>query len=851
MIRARSLLVLFALQAACGGSTGGDDGSPSASAPAQKRDRACRSLSGEPSDRVGACLGELKNVRPSTAFTKELVESAGPNKVLVTAGGPLTLPEGTKVQQLPLTLDDVGKKLLARSEKEASAALRDAGVRAVVVHRDLVGALDRDRTVLARLANHDQLEWFQLRHVSDDLFLYTVRASAMDMPEATGAALLAGLRARLEGREPAAQTWDPENPRLIASIRLHGNTLAFRHEIGPKIEGVLDGLADKLAREWEREAVPEGHGRLRDRLDEARLEIHVVTERAAVEPRSAEALADLWELGIDGMMLRQRDGASEDKFTYMPGSEAMARSIRTADEFLRLAVRKFDWSESRPWVEDPRTRLDIIRTQHFIERTPGGGGAARLYRGMPEVELDAMTDAVVQQMLVDGSEWWLRNMRPDGTVLYKYWPDQNRESIDYNEVRHILAARDLADTFRYRADPRYLDGSKRNMDWLMKFAVTPDAPADPKLPSPPADTLLFRFPARQTQFDVPNQKLGTVAVALLGWIAWARSTGSHAEDEHIRQMASFVRARQDESGAFDAYFVPKDHPYSGMKNDIVPGEAALALGEVSDYFDEPEWISTFPKFLDYYEPWFRERAKRVNPFGRWPHDTYDNQTRLDLVQFGPWAIMACRKYYALTGDERAAKFGLEIADWMIDSYQWTAKRAPFPDYAGGYYKTTAELPAMQSFCYSEGTAAAYGIAQKFAPDRKEKYALATKETIRFLSVMQYDDVDSYFAAEPGLIHGGIKYALNENKIRIDYLGHGLSTLVQYLDNRATDAAAKEPFKLIPPTNLAALPIRYVGAGAGLRFIDGDPASPVYGLSDDPTPAASREKPPAAEEEGGD
>ena len=42
---------------------------------------------------------------------------------------------------------------------------------------------------------------------------------------------------------------------------------------------------------------------------------------------------------------------------------------------------------------------------------------------------------------------------------------------------------------------------------------------------------------------------------------------------------------------------------------------------------------------------------------------------------------------------------------MIDSYMWTAEKAPFPDYVGGYYKLPHELPAMQGFCYAEGTAA--------------------------------------------------------------------------------------------------------------------------------------------------
>src|SRR5262245_32543478 len=97
-----------------------------------------------------------------------------------------------------------------------------------------------------------------------------------------------------------------------------------------------------------------------------------------------------------------------------------------------------------------------------------------------------------------------------------------------------------------------------------------------------------------------------------------------------------------------------------------------------------------------------------------------------------------------------------------------------------------ELPALQSFCYSEGTAPQCALATRSAPDRADRYAGATKEAIRFLEVMQYDDLDSYFVARPDKVRGGIKYTMNEDKIRIDYVGHGLSTLSQWLEARKAD-----------------------------------------------------------------
>lgn len=746
----------------------------------------CQALDGDNATRLDACLAQLPSPTLSSAAMDTLEDAADDGKKVLVIGGAVSGVTTVGIADIA----GLRELLVTSNEAEVAKVLRDADVRGIVIGRDLIHAIDRDATVMSRLAQHDFLEWFQLRHVTDDALIYTVRNSAMRVSETTGEMLLAGLRARLEGRPPPRQTWTPDNVRLIGSMRLQGETLVMRHAIGDNLEAVLDDLATKMIRRWEREVEILGFGPIDQKLDEARLEIHVVMERAQVEPRSKYAVADLWELGVDGMMLRHTGKEDDDKFTYMPGSEAMTRSFNEAEEFMQHAVDEFGWRDPRVW-EAKGTELFIFRDEHFIEKQLGGKtGVVELFRGMPLEPMSALTDENLRQMLIDGADWWVRNQRKDGSFNYKYWPDQNRLSGDYNEVRHILGPRDLVDAWRYRADPRYLDASRKAMDWLIQFEINDTDPPDPNgLPHPPPGTALFRYPSYElapAAGKAPNQKLGTTAVALLGWVEWAKATGSKAEDERIRRMAKYVLARQNKNGKFEPYDVPPTHSYYGQVNDIVPGEAALALGMVAEYFGENAWLEFFPRFLDWYEPWFRERAQRRNPSGRWPMAIYDNATRLELVQFGPWAVMASKQYYKLTGDERAAAFGLEVADWMIDSYQWSEARAPFPDYVGGYYKIPEELPAMQTFCYSEGTAAAYNIAIKYAPDRKARYDLSTREALRFLRVMQYDEVDSYFAPRPELIHGGIKYALNENKIRIDYLGHGLSTVTQYLDARQID-----------------------------------------------------------------
>lgn len=781
------------------GERGGDGDGPLSRPSARDRERSCGRLSGTPEERLKACLDEVPRSKPGEAASNLLADLAGSDKLFVVAN----LDPGFEV----LRMGDVAgleAMLLADDEHAVAKALRDAGVRGVVVHRDLTGALDRDDAVLARLAHHDFLEWFQLRRVTSDLVIYTVRTSPSKIPVATADDLLQGLRARLEHRPLVpAQRWDPETVRLIGVLRLQGTMLASRHVVfvrekgvdRPTLERALDDLAVKLEREWERKVEIEGHGRLAERLDELRLEVHVVMEKAAVEPRSRFEIFDLWEMGVDGMMFRQREPEEgeelDEKFTYMPGSELVTRSLHSGDEFLRVAVKEFGWNDTRPWEKDPRTQLDLVRTQHFMEAERGGGPAVRLVRGMPEVPMDWVTDKRIQDMLIAGGEWWLANQSPEGKFEYKWWPEQNRSSTDYNEVRHILGARDLADVWRYRRDPRYLDGARRSMDWLLRYEVdATQAPQGP-LPHPPAGTALFRFPSyrESTPTEPVVQKLGTTAVALLGWVAWAEATGSHAEDERIRKMARFVQSMQEADGRFAPYYVQPGHPYEHERNDIVPGEAMLALGRVAEYFGDNTWVGDrYDKFAEYYQKWFRTRAERRVPWGRWPHDIYANQDRLDLVQFGPWSVMAAAQIQRITGNPAAGAFGLEVADWMIDSYLWSAEKTPWPDYAGGYYKLPEELPAMQTFCYAEGTAAAYALAARSAPERKGKYESATHQSIRFLEIMQFDELDSYFASRPEKIRGGIKYTMNEEKVRIDYVGHGLSTLSQFLAARVEDRA---------------------------------------------------------------
>ena len=200
-------------------------------------------------------------------------------------------------------------------------------------------------------------------------------------------------------------------------------------------------------------------------------------------------------------------------------------------------------------------------------------------------------------------------------------------------------------------------------------------------------------------------------------------------------------------------------------------------------------------------------------------------------------------------------FGLEVARWMVETYEYTSERAPYPDYIGGYYKFEGELPAMQAFCYGEGTAAAYQMALRARPAEAAYFEKATRETVRIAMQMQHDRLDSLYFSRPELVEGGVRYALNEPKVRVDYTYHAQSAMYQWYIAANGDTTLPASVRA-EPSESALLMLRladmpgFRGPGAPVRT--SQPAAPV--VAGAPVAGAvSPASPPVrvSEEEGGE
>ncbi len=695
--------------------------------------------------------------------------------------------------------------LMGTDEQALSSLLRATGARLLIVHSTIGPSIDRDKRVLSRLVHHDDLHLFELAGVEDGAFVYLLVDKPLAFQPELAAAAIRWVRATLEGKQPGAfpaQKAERKDWNLVTTIRGQGQELSFSLASGATMDRALYETAVDLESKYRRDREILGFPRLDRGMPAYQIEMHRITERAWVVPRGDEALEDLFELGVDGAILIDRPSEAEKKSGkngqsgVFPGSVAAVRGYTSAVSFLKAEAREFKWDSVRPWKDDG-VELELIRDVHWTEvpttapdpANPGAMVAAHaivpFVRGTTPVPLSTVNlDAVRDSVLMAG-EWYLNNLKADGAVTYKYWPEDARFSNEDNHVRHTLATWNLWEAWTLDPRPGFLEGAIRAQNWTLQSLQIRDASnlsgweLEAVNASPLKDEILKSGMSYYTWGN--NTKLGSVVVALLGMIEVAKATNDHQYDDIMRQQGRFVEFMQREDGSFAGYHVPKNHPYYTFVNDIVPGEAALSLVYLSEYFHDPSYLKGLPKFFEHYEGWYKERASKRSNVGAWPAYIYDNDTRLELVQFGPWTVMAASAYTrAVPEAHDVARFGLEVGKWMIDAYEYTEDNAPFPDYVGGYYKFEGELPAMQAFCYGEGTSAAYDMALRMDPSQAAYFEQHSRETVRFAIQMQHDALDTRPYSRPELVFGGIKYAMNEPKVRIDYVHHALSAMYQYL-----------------------------------------------------------------------
>ena len=208
------------------------------------------------------------------------------------------------------------------------------------------------------------------------------------------------------------------------------------------------------------------------------------------------------------------------------------------------------------------------------------GGAAVLFGvAAPPENCPDITAEQTQDAAMLAADWIVDNQQPDGRWLYEYDRERDRDSLDYNEVRHAGVMTSL-----YQAAARGHDGALESADTGLEWAE---------------DQLVVRD-EWIGMTDSRSISLGTNALMVAALAERREFTGDTQHDDLMRGLAQLIADQTEPSGALLAYYdLGPDQPRPETYSIYYTGEAQWALSRMHHAFPDEGWDDPADRMLNY------------------------------------------------------------------------------------------------------------------------------------------------------------------------------------------------------------------------------------------------------------
>lgn len=678
---------------------------------------------------------------------------------------------------------------------------------------------DKYDTVRYRMRDGLTLDWFHPVVFGSGYALFK-RAAPFRISKPEKRRLTARARQRLRGEEALEEKIDvpldavgDDSHRVIVSLRkrsepkMKGRKLIKRMAHGATVIEALDDAVDRIRKDWGdmRRSVNRSYGAeiaadIRKEIDEMEIDIDVLHDVCTLTDRRPENLLWYLELGLEGLMAREKKG--DKNIFYLEPSYAVHMEVDKEVKFLERMLEKNDMKrflrpaksakikKTRPqvvneaeWRRDKDHVFQRFASANWVERPrKDGGDIVELYRGVPLKTIWDVTRSSLVRSLELGAHWLMTNQSSDGQYAYKYTPTNKpgkRWLAGGNIVRHALNPYTLLMVNKIKQDPRYVESAKKGIEFSLSFLRHKGDRC----------VICHRDPPARYY----NAKLNAVAVTILSILKLGDVSDISEYEDVLSCMANEMLYMQDKNGHYWQYDVPPDHPYYGAESTIHAGEFVFVLARLYSHFKDEKYKKACDNAVDFYmKQWRKMREERT------PEGIYDEEHRVNLIGIVPWLVTAMQDLYKTTGDQKYADIAFETQDWIDNEFFWWLNRAQYPDYVGASFKVHRELPAVNSCQYAEGASAAYDIAKRTNHD-VEKRRQVVVHSMRYCLQLQYEDYDTtFFLPVPEEAMGAYRYTLGHLRLRNDYNYHAMAALaqaVEYLEPE--DYPASRPLH-IPP-----------------------------------------------------
>jgi small neutral amino acid transporter SnatA (MarC family) len=192
----------------------------------------------------------------------------------------------------------------------------------------------------------------------------------------------------------------------------------------------------------------------------------------------------------------------------------------------------------------------------------------------PEVTADELTARATAAV-----DWFTRNQLDDGTWLYEYDGEADRDLGSYNVVRHAGAIMGLHQAAS-AGIPGALDSADRGTAWLQPHLMDRDG------------WTAVSYEGRTA--------VGATALFVAGLVERRLATGDTGDDDLIRSLSRFLVSQTEPSGAvLSDYDNATGRPVPDRYSKYYTGEAYWALARVHRLFPDEGWGETADRIGNY------------------------------------------------------------------------------------------------------------------------------------------------------------------------------------------------------------------------------------------------------------
>lgn len=402
------------------------------------------------------------------------------------------------------------------------------------------------------------------------------------------------------------------------------------------------------------------------------------------------------------------------------------------------------------WFE--RTRNSATATVHYFTTQSffcDGTSLTRLLRGhrlFGQISADGLLSAARR-----GGEYLAQAVEPDGQFIYAYRPKTDEALDKYNILRHSGTIYAMLELYEVTRDPQLLSAAELAIQYLLRSIK-------------PADD------GNACVVEGGYVKLGGNALAALALAKYTEVTGDMQYLSEARALGRWVQSVQKANGDF----VHKQAYPQGEVADFVsqyyPGEALLALVRLYALDSDERWLDTAERGARYLIN-VRDRGKTISQL------THDH-----------WLLYALRELYGHRPDPQYFTHAMSIAQAIIRSQN---RNPSYRDWLGSYYRPPRSTPTATR---SEGLCAAYHLAQAAGHvGQAQEILQAIRLGVAFQLQTQFRPETAMYLSHPQRVLGGFRRSLTNFEIRIDYVQHNISSLLELrriLGERATGPSAR-------------------------------------------------------------